>query len=369
MDTLTPARLTYEDYTVAIVCAMGFEMSAVRYLLDQEHPRLPTRPGDMNLYVLGQLSGHNVAIACLPGNQGKGSAATVATNMARTFPTIKHRLLVGIGGGVPGDENDIRLGDVVLSMPDGPYGGVVQYDLGKETECDMQLKGFLWPPSTILRSAVVAMQSDHLANDNRVNEFLSKMLQKGPRLSIYCRPPQHQDILFEPEYTHNPEQATCNACDKSRVMDRPPREALSPEMHYGLIASGDRVIKSTAHRIRDVGNILCFEMEAAGLLTEYSCIVIRGISDYADSHKNNIWQHYAAATAAACAKELLTYVDPEELVTMPPRESAGSIPRYDGNDSVIAGHENRTKQHTTGVGNRSRVVGNGNTTTQVAGHV
>ncbi|KAF3798540.1 hypothetical protein GCG54_00015244 [Colletotrichum gloeosporioides] len=61
--------------------------------------------------------------------------------------------------------------------------------------------------------------------------------------------------------------------------------------------------------IRDVGDVLCFEMEAAGLMTEFPCIVIRGISDYADSHKNDDWQYYAAATAAACTKELLGYIN------------------------------------------------------------
>ncbi|KAL3444390.1 hypothetical protein BJX65DRAFT_310973 [Aspergillus insuetus] len=46
-------------------------------------------------------------------------------------------------------------------------------------------------------------------------------------------------------------------------------------------------------------------MEAAGLMNTYPCLVIRGICDYADSHKNKAWQGYAAATAAAFAKELL----------------------------------------------------------------
>ncbi|KAL8377080.1 hypothetical protein RB595_007970 [Gaeumannomyces hyphopodioides] len=116
----------YDEYTV------GFEMSAVRYMLDHEHPRPPGQQGDPNRYVLGELSGHNVAVACLPGIQGKGAAAIVANNMARTFPYLNLRLLVGIGGGAPSAKHDIRLGDVVVSMPDGTYGGAVQYDLGEE---------------------------------------------------------------------------------------------------------------------------------------------------------------------------------------------------------------------------------------------
>ena len=43
-------------------------------------------------------------------------------------------------------------------------------------------------------------------------------------------------------------------------------------------------------------------------MNDFRCLVIRGICDYADSHKNKTWQPYAAATAAACAKEILSLV-------------------------------------------------------------
>ena len=49
-------------------------------------------------------------------------------------------------------------------------------------------------------------------------------------------------------------------------------------------------------------------MQVAGLVDTFLCLVIRGICDYADSHKNKQWQPYAAATAAAYAKELLLSV-------------------------------------------------------------
>ncbi|KAL2803349.1 nucleoside phosphorylase domain-containing protein [Aspergillus granulosus] len=310
---------SHEDYTVAVVCAKGFELSAVRYMLDEEHPSLPTMPGDSNSYVLGKLSRHDVVIVCLPHTQGKGAAAIVATNMGRTFPAIKWRLLVGIGGGVPSPAHDIRLGDIVVSMPDGPFGGVVQYDLGKDIEDGFTLGGFLLPPPPRLRSAVEMMRSDHLIKSNKVNVFLSAMLRKLPRHSDYERPSADSDLLFQPDYPHA-NQGTCRGCERSQIVDRPARGSDTPEIHYGLVASGDRVMRSAMKRnkiSRDIGDILCFEMEAAGIMTEFPCIVIRGISDYADTHKSDIWQHYAAATAAACAKELLSYLDPEEDQTPP----------------------------------------------------
>ncbi|KAJ1328869.1 ankyrin repeat domain-containing protein 50 [Microdochium nivale] len=320
MDLKHTRPMAHGDYTVAIICAIGFEMSAVRYLLDCEHPRLRAQPGDANMYILGELAGHNTVLACLPGNQGKSAAAVVATNLARTFTSIEWRVLVGIGGGVPSHKHDIRLGDVVVSMPEGQYGGVVQYDLGKDTEDDFRLKGFLVPPPSRLRSAVEMMKSDHLMAENKVDEFLSHMLQKSHRLSIYARPSPEQDILFEPAYAHPPDQASCGQCDRANAVPRKTRASGSPEIHYGLIASGDRVLKAAHKRdaaVNSVGDILCFEMEAAGIATEYSCIVLRGISDYGDSHKNDDWHYYAAAAAAASAKELLSYIDPEELAPSP----------------------------------------------------
>jgi len=65
----------------------------------------------------------------------------------------------------------------------------------------------------------------------------------------------------------------------------------------------------------ELGGVLCFEMEAAGLMNSFPCLVIRGICDYADSHKNKRWQAYAAGTAAACAKEVLSVIPPAEVAT------------------------------------------------------
>jgi nucleoside phosphorylase len=89
-------------------------------------------------------------------------------------------------------------------------------------------------------------------------------------------------------------------------------------VHYGTIASGNQVIRDGLQRDRlssELGNILCFEMEAAGLMNSFPCLVIRGICDYADSHKNKKWQPYAAATAAAYAKEILSVIPAAEVAT------------------------------------------------------
>ncbi|KAI0972459.1 nucleoside phosphorylase domain-containing protein [Xylaria arbuscula] len=310
----TRDKKSHEAYTVAVVCAIEFEMSAVRYMLDEEHQRLPNQPGDPNRYILGQLSGHDTVLAWLPGVQGKSAAATVAVNLDRTFPSIKWRFLTGIGGGVP-ELHDLRLGDVAVSMPAGRHGGLVQYDLGKDLDGGFVLKGFLSAPPAEIRGAVLEMKSDHRVNDNKIEEFVSAMLQKGSGLDDYRRPPGGSDILFAADYQHvTSNRGTCENCDPEHMIIRPDRAHCNSKIHYGLIASGDRVMRSAVKRNLEVERlgeeILCFEMEAAGLSTELPYLVIRGISDYADSHKNDAWQHYAAAAAAAATKEILAYLDP-----------------------------------------------------------
>ena len=55
-------------------------------------------------------------------------------------------------------------------------------------------------------------------------------------------------------------------------------------------------------------------MEAAGIMNTLPVAVIRGISDFGDSAKNDEWHLYAASTAAAYAKELLEILDPPSVV-------------------------------------------------------
>lgn len=84
----------------------------------------------------------------------------------------------------------------------------------------------------------------------------------------------------------------------------------------------------TREKLRKQFNALCFEMEAAGLMNHFRCVVIRGISDYADSHKNNRWKKYAALVAAAYAKELLSVIPPEKSPIQTPQSPIGEALSY-----------------------------------------
>jgi nucleoside phosphorylase len=308
-----PTRtLSPEHYTMGIICALDVEKAAVEATLDEEHGRVEKAAGDDNAYTFGQIGAHNVVVACLPaGVMGKVSAAVVAKDMTRSFP-IKVGLMVGICGGVWSERADIRLGDVIVSQPDGMHGGVVQWDYGKmERDGVFRRTGTLNKPPRPLLNAVQSLKARHMLRNSEVNEYLAAMFTKYPRLGDkFGHQGQEHDELFEASYGHTA-GSTCAECDRSRLCNRPLRPDDQPLIHYGNIASGDQVVKdgSTRDRIAREEGILCFEMEAAGLMDTFPCVVIRGVCDYADSHKNKRWQPYAAATAACYAKELLGEVD------------------------------------------------------------
>src|SRR3984957_10142028 len=302
--------LRHHDYTVAWVCALPLEMAAAKAMLDEIHPDLPTSSNDQNTYVVGRIHAHNVVIACLPsGVYGTTSAAIVATQMLFTFRSIRFGLMVGIGGGVPNKEADIRLGDVVVSEPTGDFGGVVQYDFGKTVgQGVFERTGRLNRPPQVLLTAIARLQADQLMEPSQIPEFLSEMVARYPRMRAeFTYRGQEEDRLFDVASDHCGLENNCDTCEMSRLVTRPDRDRHDPLIYYGLIASGNQVIKhgGTRDKLGQELGILCFETEAAGLMDNFPCLVIRGICDYADTHRNKNWQPYAAATAAAYAKELL----------------------------------------------------------------
>jgi nucleoside phosphorylase len=304
-------RFARDDYTVGWICAVPVEFAAAKAVLDETHEELSMLPNDHNSYTLGRIGKHNVVITCLPnGVYGTTSATAVAMQLLSSFHSIRFGLMVGIGGGVPSSHADIRLGDIVVSMPiaGSSEGGVVQYDYGKALSGGhFQRTGMLSRPPQILLTSVAKLRGNHLLEESQVPKFLDEIISKYPRNSFNFRRPKEEDRLFEATYDHVPSTEACQDCDSRRTVSRPERDDDTPVIHYGLIASGNQVVKDTNVRDRlsqELG-VLCVEMEAAGLMNNFPCLVIRGICDYADSHKNKAWQGYAAAAAAAYAKELL----------------------------------------------------------------
>ncbi|KAK1242827.1 hypothetical protein MKX08_005639, partial [Trichoderma sp. CBMAI-0020] len=313
-------------YTVGWICAITTELVAAQSFLDEEHDDTQSSAtNDNNTYVRGKIGNHNVVIAVLPhGEYGTASAAIVARDMLRSFPNVRIGLMVGIGGGAPSPKHDIRLGDVVVSSRSGDKGGVFQYDFGKTIQNQaFQETGFLNQSPTVLRTAVGVLEARYEMNGHNLEDSIESALKKIKKRKKYSRPAPDTDRLYRSSFEHLPSVDNCSeGCgdDPTRLVTRDERDEEDdyPAIHYGLIASANQVMKDaiTRDKLAAEKGVLCFEMEAAGLMNHFPCIVIRGICDYSDSHKNKEWQGFAAMAAAAYAKDLLLRVAADKVEEM-----------------------------------------------------
>ncbi|KAL7914245.1 nucleoside phosphorylase domain-containing protein [Trichoderma velutinum] len=339
-----------DEFKTAIICALPLEYDAVCLLFDEfwddDGDPYGTASGDINTYTTGRIGDQNVVLVLLQ-RMGKASAASTIARMKVSYTGLRQAFLVGICGGVPRTQNgtEIMLGDVILSKT------IIQYDFGKRypdrfvrkfttTEAQSSnMQGFLAMAETIRGRKKLCQAA---------SKFLIRLQENADNSGCgtrYVYPGVSRDELFEPSYRHKHHESLdciCKECDEmtSLVCDEAltasckelgcksnflvPR-ARSPnsqgqrqatgtvdgaqmlEIHVGPIASGDTVMKSGIgrDRIAQKDGIIAFEMEAAGIWDEIPCLLIKGVSDYADSHKHNEWQDFAAATAAATAKALL----------------------------------------------------------------
>lgn len=293
--------LSHADYTVGWICALPrTELVAATAMLDEEHPvLLAGGPNDSNSYHCGRVGNHNIVISCLPSEQtGKVSAANVAKDMIRSFPAIRFGLMVGIGGGAPyyglqsqdsgcttglqelneisdDDEEegiqDIRLGDVAVSLHSKSSEAVVQYDFGKSlhTKGFIRAGGQLQRPPNIVLGAISQLQGQHERKGrSKIPELLSKMHCDNPGMSKFRYPGAEKDHLFKASVAHH-EGKKCEGCQgphNINLVRRKKRASDDPQIHYGTIGSADQVMKDAMLRDKwsQQERIICFEMEAAG---------------------------------------------------------------------------------------------------------
>ncbi|KAH0530195.1 hypothetical protein TsFJ059_004852 [Trichoderma semiorbis] len=346
-----------KDFQIAIICALSLEYDAATLIVDefwdQDGKQYGRTSGDTNIYRNGRIGMHNVVLMLLP-NMGKAAVAGSAASLRTSYSNLRIAFLVGVCGGVPTvGAHEALLGDVAIGE------AIIQYDYGrqyseefipKETAVATQSL-----PNKDIRTLLAYFKSDTGMTDLRQNTarhlkaLQGAAIQKGYQYS-YRYPGFAEDKLFVATYRHkhrggpsgssccetesycdNAAQSSCFelGCDEKNLVQRQRlerkrylswEEAQCPNIFIGRVASADTVMKSGDRRdqIAKQYNIIAFEMEGAGLWDECPCIVVKGICDYADSHKNKIWQPFAAATAAAAVKAMLaryTIADHPQLST------------------------------------------------------
>src|SRR3954471_1800741 len=166
---------SHNEYTVGWVCALPKEQTAAIAMLDEKHPDLSKPVNDSNAYTLGSIGRHNIVIACLPNGQvGTIQAATAATRMAYTFPSIKIGLMVGIGGGIP---SKVRLGDVVIGTE------IIQWDFGKaEKDGNFKRTATRKLPPKILLTTLSKLESEQEMNGSKIPQYMDILKENWPKL-------------------------------------------------------------------------------------------------------------------------------------------------------------------------------------------
>jgi hypothetical protein len=205
-----------ESYTIAWICALEEEFFCAGRMLDEEFTGPETSEDkDDNTYIYGRIAKHYVVISCLPaGYYGTNSAARVARDMVRTFPHLRFALMVGIGGGAPTAQSDIRLGDVVVSQPKDGFGGVIQYDLGKTLQSGrFQRNGQLNAPPEKLLGVIPAIRRLYI--DKKKPDRLAEHLHRLDDMEDYQKPAL--DHLYAADYLHASGN-NCNQCHSQSLV-------------------------------------------------------------------------------------------------------------------------------------------------------
>lgn len=315
-------------YTIGWIAPLALELIAAIAMLDEEHDSI--RVDEYN-YHGGRIGEHYVVMA-VQSKIGTDAASSLAARMHAIFKNIRYLLVVGLGGGVPsyglaGALSQIVLGDVVVSHPKDRYGGVFRYDFGAWTgQGRLEPSGHTNGPPPPLLSATNSLFARHSSSSGtKIPKILQEMRRKieSPEQSQFEDPGAEEDILFHENYDHPQEfrnqdcKGNCDPGESKARQDRgvkAVRQIDTPYIHLGTIGSSNQLQISAALRtqLQREHGVICFEMEGAGVIHEHPALVIRGICDYSDSHKNKRWQNYAAATAAAYAKELLLVIPAQE---------------------------------------------------------
>ncbi|KAL4871032.1 hypothetical protein BDV12DRAFT_194944 [Aspergillus spectabilis] len=216
---------------------------------------------------------------------------------------------------------------------------IVQYDLGYRLEKGYArkdtLEANLGRPNQQIRSFISKITTGDDDLRRRQCEYLA-VIQGA--VDAEC-PGDQEDTLFKKDYKHRERGCQCAVSpptDKT-VVARQRKPGILPFIHFGRLASGDTVMMTAKARDATAKKeqVIGFEMEGAGVWDNLPCILVKGVSDYADSHKSKDWQFFAAASAAACMRALLDErpisisqqtVGPEQENSIPLRENPEKQP-------------------------------------------
>lgn len=308
---LSRGRPSHLCYTVGWICSSFEDFIAALQLLDETYLPLPQHEIDSNPYVLGRIGDHDVVIATSSTNRlDVGSSASAAMTLRHSFGGIRFVLMIGTGSGVPfPNYHDLRLGDVVVGDPGNEGSGLLQFRVhGNDANREGDILHFHDKPPALVTASLLGLHARQAVHGNNIETHLNGIDKLEQ--SNFCHQGVSNDVLhaitiMEPPPTDKGKQNT-----KYEIVHRKARGNVLPVVHYGKIASSKSQITNSSLRdqLADKFDCLCFDTSLAGLAKDFPCLVVMGISDYADAYIDTRWQGYTAMTAASYAKEFLLHL-------------------------------------------------------------
>ncbi|KKO99136.1 hypothetical protein THAR02_08748 [Trichoderma harzianum] len=355
-------QIPRKSFRFAIICTLLIEYDAVCLIFDELWDKYSEWiERNEIVHTTGRIGRHNVVVALLTSTE----KLTVVTGIMQSrllYSQLKLYLLVGICGAVPkfghGErEKNISLGDVILSTIGVKYGiGSNEKFIGKST-MHTAPKYYHYGAQQALYP-VPELGSPEIAPLPGLYQFLFELQSNEIKTLDEFKPKYHypgalKDRLFEAHYIHkhritandcsvcngNPDavcdnvlhcsicngesdavcsdacKASCQeiGCEEWQLVNRkivPGSQAF--KIYFGRIASADIVVTNGLERdkVSSQERVIGFDVNGFGDWENLPCIFIKGVCDYADGHKDDSWQNYAAATAAAAAKAFLAGIDP-----------------------------------------------------------
>lgn len=311
---------------VGIITALPLEYAAMEAML--KSPIKIQVPGDGagRLYSHGQINaadGSEHSVILTLADQGNNIAAIRATRMLNQFPSVKIIVMMGIAGGVPAPnkpEHHVRLGDIVVSNKKG----IIQYDFKKEHSDAEEVNCSPIAPSAALLDSVRLLQAGELAGRYPWEAHISA----GLKQLKWKRPPKKTDVLVD-------------SIDPSVTLPHPrdpSRRGANPRLFVAPIAAANTLLKNPSKRdlLGVVFGVKAIEMEGSGIADatwsiERGYLVVRGVCDYCDSKKTDLWQNYAAVVAAAFTRALFescaNLANSPTLADEPPPSTVG-VPQH-----------------------------------------
>lgn len=284
------------DVKLGIITALPKEYEAMRQMLiDPNEIEVETTElkGAGRRFCIGQIKTANndlQLVALGMCGMGNNKAAIRAQKMITCFPELKYVIMTGIAGGIPSPEDvtkHVRLGDIIISE------GVIQYDLITETPEGQRCRSNTARPASVLLEAVDYVKGYEYRDSIPWHDYIECYARNK-----FKKPPIKKDILYN---------------ETNKLINHPVdgERGKMPKAFYGMIGSANILLRNPSrHKELKSKGIYGVEMEGAGIAdatwdNELGYLVIRGVCDYCDTHKNDEWQNYAALVAAAYTRALI----------------------------------------------------------------